>query len=126
MYKLNKIIFCVSQLLHFIKHLTKFLRFMSTLRKIWILSIINWKIVRLHQCVNQVMPRNGVMSTLFCVIFVADQHEPKKPMFSLFDVTVSDFFLKFNWIIKQNIRARLPVNNRDLKIRGRRRQRKRR
>ena len=58
MYKLNKIIFCVSQLLHFIKHLTKFLRFMSTLRKIWILSIINWKIVRLHQCVNQVMPRS--------------------------------------------------------------------
>ena len=25
MYKINKIIFCVSQLFHFIKHLTKFL-----------------------------------------------------------------------------------------------------
>ena len=102
---------------------------MSTLRKIWILSIINCKIVRLHQCVNQVMPRSwkwfdeDIILCDFCgrPAWAQKAHVPF--------IWYNCFFfllLLFNEIIKQNIRARLPINNRDLTIRGRRRQRKRR
>ena len=58
MYKLNKIIFALVNFFILLNTLLSFWRFMSTLRKIWILPIINCKIVRLHQCVNQVMPRS--------------------------------------------------------------------
>ena len=101
---------------------------MSTLRKIRILPIINCKIVRLHQCVNQVMPRSWKWCDEDIILcdFCGRPAWAQKAHVPFIWCNCFFFLFLFNGIIKQNIRARLPINNRDLTIRGRRRRRKRR